>query len=106
MQIQKSRNNTREVFVIDYENWIKHEAQGGLCLSKPVRAIMATYCPFRAAVRESMAEQPLFREAMAAFIRERGKKKKEYDLKFKVWEKDGVDIPEEVVRTKEFYVDM
>lgn len=106
MQIQKSRNNTREVFVIDYENWIKHEAQGGLCLSKPVRAIMATYCPFRAPVRESMAEQPLFREAMAAFIRERGKKKKEYDLKFKVWEKDGVDIPEEVVRTKEFYVDM
>lgn len=106
MQIQKSRNNTREVFVIDYENWIKHEAQGGLCLSKPVRAIMATYCPFRAAVRESMAEQPLFREAMAAFIRERGKKKKEYDLKFKVWEKDGVKVPEEVIRTKEFYVDM
>lgn len=106
MQIQKSRNNTREVFVIDYENWIKHEAQGGLCLSKPVRAIMATYCPFRAAVRESMAEQPLFREAMAAFIRERGKKKKEYDLKFKVWEKDGVKVPEEVIRTKEYYVDM
>lgn len=106
MQIQKSRNNTREVFVIDYENWIKHEAQGGLCLSKPVRAIMATYCPFRAAVRESMSEQPLFREAMAAFIRESGKKKKEYDLKFKVWEKDGVKVPEEVIRTKEYYVDM
>ena len=106
MQIQKSRNNTREVFVIDYENWIKHEAQGGLCLSKPVRAIMATYCPFRTPVRESMAEQPLFREAMAAFIRERGKKKKEYDLKFKVWEKDGVKVPEEVIRTKEYYVDM
>ena len=106
MQIQKSRNNTREVFVIDYENWIKHEAQGGLCLSKPVREIMTMYCPFRAAVRESISEQPLFREAMVAFIRERGKKKKEYDLKFKVWEKDGIEIPEEVIRTKEFYVDM
>ena len=46
MQIQKCRNNTREVFVVDYENWIKHEAHGGIVLSKPVREIMATYCPF------------------------------------------------------------
>ena len=106
MQIQKSRNNTREVFVIDYENWIKHEAQGGLTLSKPVREIMATYCPFRASVRESIVEQPLFRDAMARFIRERGKKKKDYELKFKIWEKDGVEVPEEIIRTKEFYVDM
>ena len=106
MQIQKSRNNTREVFVIDYENWIKHEAQGGLTLSKPVREIMATYCPFRVSVRESMVEQPLFRDAMARFIRERGKKKKDYELKFKIWEKDGVKVPEEIIRTKEFYVDM
>ena len=106
MQIQKCRNNTKEVFTIDYENWIKHEAHGGLTLSKPVREILATYCPFSKELRESVAEQPLFRDAMARFTRDRGKKKKEYDLKFRVWEKDRVEIPEEIVRTRDFYTEL
>ena len=105
LQIQKCRNNTREVFVIDYENWIKHEAHGGLVLSKPVREILASYCPFTKEMREKISEQPMFRDAMAKFNRERAKKAKEYDLKFRVWEKDGVEIPEEVVKTKEFYTE-
>ena len=105
LQIQKCRNNTREVFVIDYENWIKHEAHGGLVLSKPVREILASYCPFTKEMREKISEQPMFRDAMAKFNRERAKKAKEYDLKFRVWEKDGLEIPEEVVKTKEFYTE-
>lgn len=105
MQIQKSRNNTREVFVIDYENWMKHEAQGGLTLSKPVREIMATYCPFSRELREKVSEQPMFRDAMARFNRERGKRAKEYDLRFRVWEKDGLEVPVEVIETKRFYTE-
>lgn len=105
MQIQKCRNNTREVFVQDYENWIRHEANGGLLLSKPVREIMATYCPFSKEIREKVGEQPMFRDAMARFGRERGKKSKEYDLKFKVWQKDGMEIPQEIEETKRFYLE-
>lgn len=105
LQIQKCRNNTREVFVIDYENWIKHEAHGGLVLSKPVREILASYCPFTKEMREKISEQPMFRDAMAKFTRERAKRAKEYDLKFRVWEKDGVEIPPEVVKTKQFYTE-
>lgn len=105
LQIQKCRNNTREVFVLDYENWIKHEAQGGLCLSKPVREILATYCPFVKEMREKVSEQPMFRDAMARFNRERGKRTKDYELKFKVWEKDGVEIPPEVMATKRYYTE-
>lgn len=105
MQIQKCRNNTREVFVQDYENWIKHEANGGLLLSKPVREIMATYCPFSKELREKVGEQPMFRDAMAKFMRERGKKMKEYDLKFKVWQKDEIEVPEEILQTRKFYAE-
>lgn len=105
LQIQKCRNNTREVFVVDYENWIKHEAQGGLCLSKPVREIMATYCPFPREMREKVSEQPMFRDAMARFNRERAKRAKEYDLKFKVWEKDELPVPKEVIAAKRFYTE-
>ncbi len=106
MQIQKCRNNTRDVFVMDYEKWIKHESKGGLLLSKPVREIMAMYCPFRKDIREKVLEQPMFQMAMARYMREKAKKIKEYDLKFRVWEKDGVEIPPEVAETKRFYTEM
>lgn len=105
LQIQKCRNNTREVFVIDYENWIKLESKGGLCLSKPVREILATYCPFSKDIRDKITQQPLFRDAMARFERERGKKRKEYDLKFRVWKKDKVEVPQEIIETRDFYLD-
>lgn len=106
MQIQKCRNNTREVFVVDYENWMKHEAQGGLILTKPVREIMATYCPFAKDIREKVNELPMFKDAMMRFSRERGKKAKEYELKFKVWEKDEIAVPKEVQRTRYFYTEL
>ena len=106
MQIQKCRNNTRDVFVVDYEKWIKHESKGGLLLSKPVREILAMYCPFRKEIREKVSEQPMFQAAMARYTREKAKKIKEYDLKFRVWEKDGVEIPPEIVETKRFFTEM
>ena len=33
-------------------------------------------------------------------------KTKEYDLKFRVWDKDKVDVPQEIVKTRDFYVEM
>ena len=106
MQIQKCRNNTREVFVTDYINWIRHEAKGGITLNKTVREIMATYCPFTKKIRGTIVEQPLFRDAMARFMRETGKKNKEYALKFRVWEKDGIEVPAEIIQTRDFYRDL
>ncbi len=106
LQIQKNRNNTREIFATDYENWIRHEAKGGIVLSKPVREILATYCPFAMEIRQSIEGQPIFQEAMARFNRERAKKLKEYELKYKVWEKNNVQVPEEVTATRDFYQNM
>jgi hypothetical protein len=103
IQIQKHRNNSREIFTSDYVNWIQHESQGGMVLSKPVRAILATYCPFTAEIRKTLEEQPIFQNAMAVFKRERGKKCREYELKFRVWAKDGIEVPPEIVATRKFY---
>ena len=66
---------------------------------------MATYCPFPKEMRDKVSEQPMFRDAMARFNRERGKRAKEYDLKFKVWEKDGLEVPPEVVATRKYYTE-
>ena len=53
-----------------------------------------------------MEEQPISKDAMARFNRERGKKLREYDLKFRVWQKDQVDVPEEIIATRDFYRDL
>lgn len=104
--IQKNRNNSRDIFASDYGNWMHHEAKGGIVLSKPVREIMATYCPFALSIRQSVEEQPIFRDAMARFNRERAKKSKEYDLKMRVWQKDNVKVPKQIKATIEFYREM
>lgn len=103
VQIQKHRNNSREVFAADYMNWILHESQGGMLLSKPVREILATYCPFVSELRQNLEGQPIFQNAMKRFERERGKKCREYELKFRVWQKDNVDVPAAIIATRDFY---
>lgn len=102
-QIQKCRNSTREVFTLDYENWIKNESHSAVVLNKPVREILATYCPFTKEIRDGQEGQPIFMDAFARFKRERAKKAREMDLRFRVLEKEGVEIPEELVLTKEYY---
>ena len=54
----------------------------------------------------------MFKDAMffprmnwTCFCRECAKKNKEYDMKFKVWEKDGEEIPEEICLTRKFYAE-
>ena len=34
LQIQKARNNSRETFLLDYEAWIKNEANGSMKMNK------------------------------------------------------------------------
>lgn len=105
-QIQKGRNNSREIFVLDYIIWIKFESQGSLRLNRPAREILAMYCPFCKRIREKINTQPLFAEAMGRYRREKQKKINALDLKFRVWHKDNVDIPEELIETEHFYKDL
>lgn len=102
-QIQKARGASREVFVVDYVAWIKFEAQGSIRLNKVVRDVLATYCPFRKELREKVAEQPLFAAAMVRFNRDHVKTMKEVTLKKRMYQKSGVTLPPELVKTYEYY---
>ena len=106
MQIQKGRGNTREVFVIDYLTWLKNESAGSLRMNKVAREVLATYCPFAKELRKKVQSQPLFEEAMSKFNRERFKKVKELDLRFRTYETKQIEITEELQKTMEFYRDL
>lgn len=106
IQIQKGKNNSREIFLIDYILWVKNESQGALRLNKTAREILSTYCPFSKAIRERIKNQPLFDEAMSRYIREKNKKNKDIDMKYRALEKEGVTLPEELLETQRFYSEL
>ena len=94
------------VFHPSAQVWIRNEATGSVKLNKVVREMLATYCPFAAEIRKRIGTQPLYEEAFARDIRERGKKSRELQLRLKGLETKGADIPEELKETLKFYREM
>ena len=105
-QIQKGRNSSRDIFVIDYEQWINFEAMGAIKLNKYVREMLATYCPFAKEIREQLKNQPLFEEAMARYYKEKQKKIRELEARFRQLQKDKIEITPELSETLSYYREM
>ena len=106
LQIQKARNNSREVFVIDYEAWIKGESTGAIRLNKVVRELLATYCPFSKPIRQKIITQPMFVDAYARFVRNSAKKVHEMELRIHALQKEDKIITKEISDTMTFYRDL
>ena len=105
-QIMKGKNSTREIFVQDYELWIKSESLGAMRLNKVSRDILSMYCPFNKEIREAVETQPAFADPIARFKRERIKKVRELELRYHVYTtKQGIALTKELVDTLAFYKD-
>lgn len=102
LQIQRGRSS-REVFVIDYEQWIHYEATGAIKLNKVVRELLATYCPFAKSIREQLMLQPLFEEAMARYNREKLKKIRDIESRYRYLQKEQIELTQELIDTLEYY---
>lgn len=106
LQIQKSRNNSRETFLIDYEAWVKNEANGSMKMNKVARELLATYCPFEKGIRMRLNAQRPYEVAQARSFRNAQKKKQELELKIKSLQKVTPEVPEEIMNTYKFYAEM
>ncbi len=106
LQISKGRNNLRDIFAMDYEIWIRSESTGGVRLNKIARDILAMYCPFPAGIRENLTKQPIYDEAFKRSNRERVKQAKETELHIKAIEKKGIEVPEILLDTYNFFAKM
>ena len=103
-QIMKAKNSTREIFVQDYELWIKSEALGAMRLNKISREILSMYCPFNKEIRNAVETQPAFAEPITKFKRERMKKVRELELRYHVYKtKQGIELTQELVDNLAFY---
>lgn len=106
LQIQKARNNSREIFLLDYEIWMRNECNGSMKMNKVAREIMATYCPFSKDIRTRLNGQRPYEVAMARGTREAFKKKQEFELKIKSIQKLTEEVPTEIIDTYKFYAEM
>lgn len=103
-QIVKGKSSTKEIFVQDYELWIKSEALGAMRLNKVSREILAMYCPFNKEIREAVETQPAFAEPIGRFKRERMKKVRELELRYHAYTtKQGIALTQELVNNLAFY---
>lgn len=105
-QIQRARNNSREIFLSDYETWIYFESNSALKLNKVSRQILATYCPFEKSMREFLKTNVAFEHAMQAQQRNFSEKAKEWELRIRKRENSGLEVPEEFLETLSYYSDM
>ncbi len=102
-QIVKARNNTREFFVYDYEDYIKKEYYGIMKLNKVARELLSTYVPFKKEIREKLKKQRPFEVAIARYERNRLKKEQELHSLIRNFQHKNKPVPEEVMEVIHYY---
>lgn len=89
LMLQRSRNNYREVFVKDYQNWMKYESKGSFRLNKVARNILMQYCPFSKEIREGLKMNPVYQNAFNKLDVENKKKESRLNALYDKYEASG-----------------
>ncbi len=101
--LQRGRNNYREVFVKDYEGWIKFESKGSFRLNKVARQILVTYCPFTKPIREELKANPMYQNAIQRYELQNAKKAQRIAGVYDKYQKAGGKITKELQDNLDFY---
>ncbi|MCR4788588.1 MAG: cyclic nucleotide-binding domain-containing protein, partial [Lachnospiraceae bacterium] len=100
--IQRCKNNFREVFIRDYIIWVQFEAQGSPRLNKVSRNIMFTYIPFSAACRDKLKINPMYKDMIERYeIKQKAKLHRLDNMKVKL-NNMGKPLPREIQEEMEF----
>lgn len=100
-QLQQCNNKHKEVFAKDYMDWILRESRGAMKLSRVARHILFTYCPFSAEIFKAIEGQTVYADAAKKYIIENRAARKNVDMLIRKFEREGMDIPEELQNTSE-----
>ena len=67
LALGRAKNNYKNLFVMDYANWILFESKGSVKLNKVVRKIFSTYIPFRAEICNNLMTNNTFTESIQMY---------------------------------------
>lgn len=99
----RGRNNYREVFVKDYQNWIKYECMGSFRLNKVSRGILITYCPFAKKIRQELKGNPMYQNALQRMEIQTAKKVQRINGLYDKYQKAGGTITKELQDNLDYY---
>lgn len=99
----RGRNNYREVFVKDYQNWIKYECMGSFRLNKVSRGILITYCPFAKKIRQELKGNPMYQNALQRMDIQTAKKVQRINGLYDKYQKAGGTITKELQDNLDYY---
>ena len=98
----RAKNSFKEMFVMDYTQWILFESNGAPRLNRVARAILFNYCPFAKEVREKLKANPMYKDIVERYEVHTGKKKHRLDNLCQKLRTLGKPIPKEIEREAEY----
>ena len=102
LSMQKAKNSYKEMFIRDYEAWIIYEGAGSPRLNKVARSILFTHCPFAKEIREKLKVNPLYKDTMDRYDIKLTQRVHHMDNLCQKLKNTGVEIPEEIIKQREF----
>lgn len=103
LALGRAKSNYREVFVKDYESWVKFESKGSFRLNKVSRDILVRYCPFTKSIRTELKANPIYQNSIQRFEAETSKKLQRYNGVYDKYVKAGGEITSELKENLMFY---
>ncbi len=100
--LTRARNSYREVFVKDYQAWMKYESQGSFRLNKISRDIMLRYCPFSKEVRQNLSSNPQYQGMFQKMEAENRKKVQKLTSMYTKYEAAGGTITSDMKENLKF----
>lgn len=101
--LQRGRNNYREVFVKDYQSWIKYEAKGSYRLNKVSREILLSYCPFAKSIREELKANPMYQMSIQRLAITNAKTVQRIQGVYDKYQKAGGKLTADLIDNLEYY---
>lgn len=94
--LHTKRNNYKNVFVADYEMYIKNEAFGLPRLNKVARDILFRYCTFSEKYRDALAANAQFQPIIERWSMKQAAKRHAFDIQMRNILTMTAELPEEV----------
>lgn len=101
--LTKAKNNYREVFVKDYQSWLKFESKGSFRLNKVARDIIFRYCPFGKEIRDSLGVNPMYKEMFGKFEILKQRKMRHVESVYSKYQQCGGEMTPELQDNLDFY---
>ena len=94
--LARAKNNFREIFVKDYQNWIKYEAKGGFRLNRYVRRSCLPIVRFPRHIVQTLKTNPMFADAIGKLETNNARNYKRLQGLYEKYKREGGTITPEL----------